>query len=144
MAIIHFRCKERRRTVRVMLTVPLRVSGKTEIGERFSVKALSHSVSLHGASVELEQGVVLDEILQLENAVTHEKAEGKVVSIRRSREGKRYVAVEFTSGDVNFWHMVFPVPGARPMRRPAASKASFAFISGCVRRARANASSRFS
>jgi len=30
MAIIHFRCKERRRTVRVMLTVPLRVSGKTK------------------------------------------------------------------------------------------------------------------
>ena len=59
MAIIHFRCKERRRTVRVMLTVPLRVSGKTEIGEKFSVRAMSHSVSLHGASVELEQGVVL-------------------------------------------------------------------------------------
>ena len=35
-----------------MLTVPLRVSGKTEIGEKFSVKALSHSVSLHGASID--------------------------------------------------------------------------------------------
>src|SRR5229473_294626 len=63
MAIIHFRCKERRRTVRVMLTVPLRVSGKTEIGEKFSVRAMSHTVSLHGASVELEQSVVLGEIL---------------------------------------------------------------------------------
>ena len=61
MAILHFRCKERRRTVRVMLTVPLRVSGKTEIGERFSVKALSHSVSLHGASVEAEIASLLAE-----------------------------------------------------------------------------------
>jgi hypothetical protein len=124
MAILHFRCKERRRTVRVMLTVPLRVSGKTEIGERFSVKALSHSVSLHGASVELEQVVVLDEILQLENEITREKVEGKVVSIRRARDGKRYVAIEFTDRNPNFWHMAFPVPGARPMRRPISSKVS--------------------
>jgi hypothetical protein len=124
MAIIHFRCKERRRTVRVMLSVPLRVSGKTEIGDKFAVKALSHSVSLHGACIELEQGVVLGEILELENETTKEKVEGKVVSIRRARDGKRYVALEFTEADPNFWHMAFPMPGARPMRRPIASKVS--------------------
>lgn len=124
MAILHFRLKERRRTVRVMLTVALKIQGQTDTGEKFSVKALSHSVSLHGASIELNEGVVLGEILQLENETTSEKAEGKVVSIRRARDGKRYVAVEFTSGDVNFWHMVFPTPGARPMRRPISSKAS--------------------
>src|SRR5260221_11735618 len=115
MAMLHFRCKERRRTVRVMLTVPLRVSGKTEIGERFPVKALSHSVSLHGASVELEQVVVLDEILQLENEITREKVEGKVVSIRRARDGSRYVPMEFTARNPNFWHRAFPGPAARPM-----------------------------
>ena len=124
MAIIHFRCKERRRTVRVMLTVPLRVTGQTEVGEKFVVTAMSHSVSLHGVSIELEQGVVLGEILQLENGITREKVEGKVVSIRRARDGKRYVALEFTEADPNFWHMAFPVPGARPMRRPLASKVS--------------------
>jgi len=124
MAIIHFRCKERRRNVRVMLTVPLRVSGKTEIGEKFSVRAMSHTVSLHGASVELEQSVVLGEILQLENEITREKVEGKVVSIRRGRDGKRFVAIEFTEREPNFWHMAFPIPGARPMRRPISSKVS--------------------
>ena len=124
MAIIHFRCKERRRTVRVMLTVPLRVSGTTDIGEKFSVQAMSHSVSLYGASIELEQGVVLGEIIRLENDITKEKVEGKVVSIRRTREGKRYVAIEFTDAEPNFWHMAFPVPGARPMRRPIGAKVS--------------------
>ena len=108
----------------VLLTVPLRVHGQTDAGEKFTVKTLSHSVSLHGASVELEQGVVLGEILHLENEHTKEKAEGKVVSIRRARDGKRYVSVEFTAPDVNFWHMVFPLPGARPMRRPIGSKVS--------------------
>jgi hypothetical protein len=124
MAIIHFRCKERRRTVRVMLSVPLRVSGQTQIGERFSVKSLSHCVSLHGASIELELEVVLGEILQLENEITREKVEGKVVSIRRSRDGKKHVAIEFLSEQANFWHMAFPIPGARPLRRPLSAKVS--------------------
>jgi PilZ domain len=124
MGIIHFRFKERRRTVRVLLSVPLRVSGLTEIGERFSVKALSHSVSLHGASVELELEVVSGELLQLENEVTREKVEGKVVSIRRTRDGKKYVSVEFISAKPNFWHMAFPIPGAKPLRRPITSKVS--------------------
>ena len=123
MAIIHFRWKERRRTVRVMLSVPLKVAGQTDAGEKFSVKTVSHSVSLHGGSIDLEQPVVLGDLVQLENEITREKVEGKVVSIRRSRDGKRQVAVEFTS-PINFWHMVFPMPGARPMRRPIASKVS--------------------
>jgi PilZ domain len=123
MAIIHFRWKERRRTVRVLLAVPLKVAGQTDTGEKFSVKGVSHSVSLHGGSIEMEQDVVLGEIVRLENEVTGESVEGKVVSIRRARDGKRYVAVEFLS-PVNFWHMVFPMPGARPMRRPFASKVS--------------------
>src|ERR1700741_250129 len=124
MAIIHFRCKERRRTVRVMLSVPLRVSGLTEIGEKFSVKAMSHTVSRHGASIELELEVVLGEMLRLENEITREKVDGKVVSIRRTRDGKKFVAIEFNSGEANFWHMAFPIPGARPMRRPISSKVS--------------------
>lgn len=124
MAIIHFRCKERRRTVRVMLSVPLRVSGLTEIGEKFSVRAMSHTVSRHGASIELELEVVLGEMLRLENEITREKVEGKVVSIRRTRDGKKFVAIEFNSGEANFWHMAFPIPGARPLRRPISSKVS--------------------
>ena len=123
MAVIHFRWKERRRSVRVMLNVPLSVAGQTDAGEKFSVKTRSHSVSLYGASIELDQSVVLGELVQLQNEITREKVEGKVVSIRRGRDDKRYVAIEFTS-PVNFWHMVFPVPGARPMRRQITAKVS--------------------
>lgn len=124
MAILHFRCKERRRTVRVMLSVPLKVHGHTHTGEMFTVLTRSHTVSLHGASLELEAGVVLGEILQLENETTRERAEGKVVTIRHSRDGKTYVGVEFTAPEINFWHMAFPAPGARPLRRPITSKVS--------------------
>ena len=124
MALLHFRCKERRRTVRVMLTVPLKVHGQTVTGERFTVETKSHTVSLHGASIELEAGVVLGDMLQLENEKTREKVEGKIVTIRHSRDGKTYVGIEFTTQDVNFWHMSFPMPGARPLRRLVAEKVS--------------------
>ena len=53
MAILHFRCKERRRTLRVMLTVPLKVRGVSANGSPFSVETNSHTVSLHGALIEL-------------------------------------------------------------------------------------------
>jgi PilZ domain len=117
MAILHFRCKERRRTVRVMLSVPLTVHGRTVEGKSFSVETHSHTVSLHGASIELVPGVALGDVLSLENERTGEKIEGKIVTVRRSRDGKTYVGVEFLDRDVNFWHMSFPVPGARPLRR---------------------------
>lgn len=110
--------------MRVMLSVPLRVTGQTQTGEKFNVLAQSHTVSLHGASLELDAGVVLGEILLLENEKTREKAEGKVVAIRRSRDGKTYVGVEFTAPEPNFWHMAFPTPGARPLRRLVADKVS--------------------
>lgn len=124
MAILHFRCKERRRTVRVMLTVPLKVHGMNLDGEPFSVVTRSHTVSLHGASIELDHGVDLGDILTIENEQTQETVEGKVVTIRRSRDGKTYVGLEFTNKDVNFWHMSFPVPGAKPLRRMVAERVS--------------------
>jgi hypothetical protein len=108
--------------MRVMLSVPLKVHGQTESGEKFTVFTESHTVSLHGASLQLEAGVVLGGILLLENEKTQEKVEGKVVTIRCSRDGKTYVGVEFTNPEVNFWHMVFPVSGAKPLRRSIASK----------------------
>src|SRR4029077_1662319 len=88
MAILHFRCKERRRTVRVMLTVPLKVHGQSVDGESFSIETRSHTVRLHGASLELPPKLVLGDLLRLENDPTREKIEGKVVTIRHSRDGK--------------------------------------------------------
>jgi len=82
------------------------------------VQTHSHTVSLHGASLQLETGVVLGEILLIENEISTEKIEGKVVTVRRSRDGKTYVGVEFTTSDTNFWHMAFPASGAKPLRRP--------------------------
>jgi hypothetical protein len=122
MAILHFRCKERRRTVRVMLSIPLKVHGMSTEGTTFAVETKSHTVSLHGASLELEYPVQLGDVLMVENELTHEQVEARVVTLKKTREGKAHVGLEFTSKDVNFWHMNFPVPGAKPMRRLAPAR----------------------
>jgi len=125
MAILHFRCKERRRTVRVLLSVPLRVHGITAEGETFAVDTKSHTVSLHGASMEVGRTVALGDVLLLEHGTTHEQAEAKVVNMKKSsRDGKVLVGVEFTDRNLNFWHVVFPAPGARPLRRQVAERVS--------------------
>jgi c-di-GMP-binding flagellar brake protein YcgR len=123
MAILHFRCKERRRTLRVSITVPITVHGQDEGGDKFRVKAKSQSVNRHGALLQLDQAVVVGQILVNENS--DRTVESRVVSVRRDRESnKTYVGVEFISADSNFWHMSFPLPGARPLRRTADTKAT--------------------
>lgn len=125
MAILHFRCKERRRTVRVLLSVPLRVHGITAEGETYAVDTKSHTVTLHGASMEVGRTVALGDVLLLEHGTTHEQAEAKVVNMKKSsRDGKVLVGVEFTDRNLNFWHVVFPAPGARPLRRQVAERVS--------------------
>jgi hypothetical protein len=124
MAIIHFRCKERRRTLRVSITVPLTVQGTTDDGEKFSTNARSQSVNRNGALLHLDQVVAVGQSLLLVNDNSNRTAESRVVSIKRDREGKALVAVEFVAPDANFWHMTFPIPGAKPLRRPIVSKVS--------------------
>jgi hypothetical protein len=124
MAILHFRAKERRRTLRVCITVPITVHGQDESGDKFRVKAKSQSVNRHGALLQLEQPVTVGQMLILVNENSDRTVECRVVSVKRDRESKTYVGVEFISSDSNFWHMSFPLPGSRPLRRAVDSKAS--------------------
>ena len=124
MSLLHFRVKERRRTLRVALTVPLTVHGKTDCGERFSTHTSSQSVNRHGALFHLEQTVVAGQTMTLVNEHTAQSIECRVMSIHRARDSKQYVGVEFLSPETNFWHMEFPTPGAKPLRRVLADKAS--------------------
>jgi hypothetical protein len=124
MSLLHFRCKERRRTLRVALTVPLTVRGKTDSGEKFSAQTHSQSVNRHGALFQLEEIVLVGQTVILSNDNTSQSMECRVVSIHRARDGKQYIGVEFISPEANFWRMQFPIPGARPLRRVAPSKVS--------------------
>ena len=124
MSLLHFRFKERRRTVRVTLTVGLTVRWQTETGEKFLVKTNSQSVSREGGLFPMEEPVVVGQALHVVNENSGKSMECKITTIRKARDGKTYVGVEFASPDANFWHMRFPIPGTRPLRRTVSSKAS--------------------
>ena len=122
MGIVHFRRIERRRTARVALCVDLIVHGETESNGAFKAEARTLSVSKHGGMMVLEPEVTIGQKLMLINMNAGLKVECKVVSTKLARDGKRNVAFEFTSADVNFWKMWFPAAGAKPVRRtPQAS-----------------------
>jgi hypothetical protein len=124
MSILHFRCKERRRTLRVSITVGVTVQGQDDNGEKFSVQTHAHSINRHGALLRMEQPVTMGQMLLLTNDSSSRRVEARVVSIRRDREKKTFVGIELVSPDSNFWHMTFPLPGARPLRRVVDTKAS--------------------
>ena len=119
MGLVHFRRIERRRTARVPLCVDLIVHGETETHAAFKAQARTLSVSGHGGLMELEPEVAIGQKLTLINSNAGLRAECIVVSSRVSRDGKRIVAFEFTSANVNFWKMWFPAAGAKPLRRAA-------------------------
>lgn len=106
------------------LTVPLTVHGKSDTGEKFSVQSHSQSVNRHGALFHLEEIVLVGQTIILINDHTAQSAECRVVSIHRARDSKQYVGVEFTSPENNFWHMQFPIPGTKPLRRIVPTKVS--------------------
>jgi hypothetical protein len=108
----------------VALTVPLTIHGKTDSGEKFSAQTHSQSVNRHGALFQLEEIVLVGQTLILMNDNTAQSMESRVVSIHRARDGKQYIGVEFISPEMNFWHMQFPIPGAKPLRRIVPNKAS--------------------
>jgi len=117
MGVLHFRYRERRRTLRVALALPVIVHGQNELGEKFCVRAMTYSLNQQGALLALEEPVVPGQSLLIVNENTNRSAETRVAHVRRDREGKRMVGLEFVNPDANFWKMTFPVPGARPLRR---------------------------
>jgi c-di-GMP-binding flagellar brake protein YcgR len=117
MGNLHFRRVERRRTARVSLCVDLVVQGSTENEGTFNAEARTLSVSGHGGMMVMDPEVAMGQKLMLINMNSGQKAECKVVGTQTARDGKRQIAFEFTSAELNFWKMCFPAAGAKPLRR---------------------------
>lgn len=122
MGVLHFRYRERRRTLRVALALPVIVHGQNGMGEKFCVRALTYSLNQQGLLLSLEEAVEPGQSLLIVNENTNRSAETRVAHVRRDRDGKRLIGLEFVNPETNFWKMTFPVPGARPLRRAAGQK----------------------
>jgi len=123
MGVLHFRYRERRRTLRVALSLPVVVHGQNEMGDKFCVRAMTRSINQQGAMIVMDEPVLSGQELLLVNENTSRSVETRVVYVKRERDGKLSVGLEFVNPETNFWKMTFPVPGARPLRRATGAKA---------------------
>jgi c-di-GMP-binding flagellar brake protein YcgR len=112
-----YRRKERRRSARVTLSIPLRVDGQDTSGEEFTVRTKSYNVSQYGCMLQLDPEIAHDQTIVLMNEHTRQSIMCNVVCTRRLRDGKRYVGVGFLGSKSNFWSMFFSKPGAKSLKR---------------------------
>jgi len=100
----------RRRSERVVLRVPLRLSALMPHGERINIHAQSHVVNAHGGLLDVGMEMVKGQKIRLSNATTEIIMTGRVLRVEGSEEGRFSVAFEFESPAPHFWPVSFPPP----------------------------------
>jgi hypothetical protein len=106
------------------MSMNVMASGERANGETFKFWTKTVSVSQYGGVLMAEKYLQEGERVQLTNEFNRKKALGRIISVRKERDGHYCAAFEFVQGEENFWSMVFPRAGAKPMRRVAARRAS--------------------
>lgn len=95
----------RRRSHRVLLSVPVTVSCETPPG-MFTEKTQTLVVNAHGALINLAAKVTTGQTLLI-NA-SSEARSCHVVYVGPTVEGRTQLGIEFNEPAPNFWHITFP------------------------------------
>lgn len=97
-----------RRSQRLLLSMPVIVTGDRSTGGKFVEHTTTAVVNAHGAMVLLKEPVSNQQLLRIQNAKTGEGQLCKVVDLGLSVEGKTEVGIEFVEPSPRFWHIAFP------------------------------------
>jgi hypothetical protein len=98
----------RRRSMRVLLSVPIHVSGKDTENKDFAEETRTLVVNAHGALISLAAHVVAEQSITVENKATHQTLECRVVYLGSSQAGKTQMGIEFSKPSSRFWQIDFP------------------------------------
>jgi PilZ domain len=98
----------RRRSQRVLMTIPVRVSGKSGGGSPFDEDTHTRAISAHGALILVSTQVYRGQRLTLSNVQTKAALECVVAHIDRRQADHPQVGVEFALPNPMFWHVAFP------------------------------------
>jgi hypothetical protein len=95
--------EERRRSQRVLVRMPvvIHVAGKVLPGN-------THTVSAGGAMVILKEGISEGTKVTVENPITKNKVDAKVVRPPQMNQEGSLVPVEFATPCPTFWNIFFP------------------------------------
>jgi hypothetical protein len=100
--------KGRRRSLRVLLTVPVTVRGLDAHKKGFHEETKTLVVNAHGALVMLSAEIKPGQVLNLTNNTTQENLDCKVVYQGQAQAGKTQVGIEFLKPAPAFWQINFP------------------------------------
>jgi len=111
----------RRRSQRVLMTVPVRVSGKSAAERPFEEETHTRAISAHGALILVSTPVWRGLRLNLSNVQTKAALECVVAHIDKRPSHRTQVGVEFTLPNPMFWHVAFPPKDWTPRHPDAKS-----------------------
>ena len=94
--------------MRVLLSVPIHVSGKAPENKDFTEETRTLVVNAHGALISLAAPVVTDQSIMVENKATHQALECRVVYLGTTQAGKTQMGIEFSKPSARFWQIDFP------------------------------------
>ena len=111
----------RRRSQRVLMTIPVRVSWQTDAGLLFEEETHTRAISAHGALILMSKQVCRGQRLTLSNVQTKAALECVVAHIDRRQGEHPQAGVEFTLPNPMFWHVAFPPKDWTPRHPDAKS-----------------------
>lgn len=98
----------RRRSMRVLLSVPILVNGKNTKNEDFNEATRTLVVNAHGALISLAAPVAAGQKITVSNKATQKSIECKIVYLGASQAGKVQMGIEFEKACSSFWQIDFP------------------------------------
>src|SRR6266403_1802189 len=113
----------RRRSQRVLMTIPVRVSGQNVLGSPFEEETQTRAISAHGALILISAQVYRGQRITLSNVQTKAALECVVAHIDRRQRNQPQVGVEFMLPNPMFWHVAFPPKDWTPRHPDAKSRA---------------------
>jgi len=98
----------KRRSQRVIISVPVSVSGKKPDGSEFQEDTVTLVLNAHGALIAMASPVMQGATLVLKTRGSSKPETCRVVYVGHSDGTKTQVAVEFLQPAPQFWHISFP------------------------------------
>ncbi len=100
---------EKRRSGRIVIELPIQISGIDLNGRDFIVLTHTLILSRHGAKILLDQALVEDQEINIYSPGNQKEAEARVVGLfAKESEGYSY-GIEFLGQESNYWDISFPL-----------------------------------
>jgi hypothetical protein len=100
--------KEARRSERVMLKIPLKLSARLSNGQRVCIEVATLVVNAHGGLLDIGMEMETGQKIMLNNHRSPELVTATILRVEKTEMGRFSVAFEFEFPVRDFWPVEFP------------------------------------